>query len=176
MTERPESLNNQAIILAAKGDYPDAIACFKRAITIDRTNHLLWYNLGVTYRDAGELENASVALRKAHSFAPENEEILETLATTCYSAKEFEDSLRFCTKGLMMNPENSHFWNLMGVINFNNEFYQEAAECFEEAVQLNPYYKDALYNLKDTYSELNNRNGEESIQRILNELNGKTKK
>jgi len=176
MTERPDSLNNQAIILAAKGDYPDAIACFKRAITIDRKNHLLWYNLGVTYRDAGEIENASVALKKAHSFAPENEEILETLATTCYSAKEFEDSLRFCTKGLMMNPENSHFWNLMGVINFNNEFYQEAAECFEEAVQLNPYYKDALYNLKDTYSELNNRNGEESIQRVLNELNGKTKK
>ena len=34
MTERPDKLNNQAILLANGGEYYEAIAYFKRAITI----------------------------------------------------------------------------------------------------------------------------------------------
>ena len=55
MTERPDQLNNQAIIFAKDGNYNDAIQCFKRAIIIDSDNSLLWYNLGVTYTVMGEL-------------------------------------------------------------------------------------------------------------------------
>lgn len=51
MKENPEILNSQAIELASHGQYVEAIACFKRAITIARDNSLLWYNLGITYRD-----------------------------------------------------------------------------------------------------------------------------
>ena len=43
MTERADKLNNHAIILAADGEYTEAIACFKRAIIIQRDNYLLWY-------------------------------------------------------------------------------------------------------------------------------------
>ena len=67
MTERPDKLNNQAILLASGGEYTEAIACFKRAIIIQRDNYLLWYNLGVTYRDSGDLKNAVSALEKASS-------------------------------------------------------------------------------------------------------------
>ena len=62
MLERSDTLNNQAIILASDGAYTEAIACFKRAIVIDKNNYLLWFNLGVTYRDAGKLEEAENAL------------------------------------------------------------------------------------------------------------------
>ena len=57
MTENPDVLNTQAIDLAAKGDYDEAIACFKRAIYMENSNHLLWYNLGITYRDSGNLNS-----------------------------------------------------------------------------------------------------------------------
>ena len=38
MIERSDTLNNQAIILASDGAYTEAIACFKRAIIIDKEN------------------------------------------------------------------------------------------------------------------------------------------
>ena len=72
MIERSDTLNNQAIILASDGAYTEAIACFKRAIVIDKENYLLWFNLGVTYRDAGKLEDAENALEMAFRIAPEN--------------------------------------------------------------------------------------------------------
>ena len=80
MIERPDKLNNQAILLASDGDYTSAIACFKRAITMEKQNYLLWYNLGLTYRDAGDLKKAKHAIKQANEINPSNEEVVESLA------------------------------------------------------------------------------------------------
>lgn len=159
MIEKPEKLNNQAIMLAADGEYTEAIACFKRALTIDKNNYLLWYNLGVTYRDAGKLSDAQKALSTAWLIAPENADVQETYGTLSLALKQYDLVRSICEEGLDFNPLHSHLWNLMGVVEFQQENYQQASEYFEQAVSINPYYLDALYNLKDTYSMLQNKNG-----------------
>ena len=88
MLERSDTLNNQAILLASDGAYNEAIACFKRAIIIDKENYLLWFNLGVTYRDAGNLTEAENALETAYRMAPEKEDVAETFATICLMQKK----------------------------------------------------------------------------------------
>jgi len=170
MLERSDKLNNQAILFAADGAFNEAIACFKRAITIDNSNHLLWFNLGVTYRDCGQLEKAVHALETATKIAPDNEEILETLATLNLALKKYEETRSICNNALKQNPYSSHFWNLLGVIEFQTENYMEAAEFFEQAVFYNPYYLDGLYNLKDTYTMIQNKKGEEECAKRINEL------
>ena len=85
MIESSEKLNNQAIELAAKGEYKEAIACFIRAISLENQNYLLWYNLGLTYRDSGDLEAAKAAIEKALAINPEDEEIIETTATLSFT-------------------------------------------------------------------------------------------
>jgi len=173
MIERSDTLNNQAIILASDGAYTEAIACFKRAIIIDKNNSLLWYNLGVTYRDAGELEEAKKALATAFRIAPESMDIEETYATICLMQKDYETTRFICEEGLDYNPLHSHLFNLLGVVEFQSENYDEASEFFEEAVHINPYYLDALYNLKDTYSMLKNKNGEIECDIKIKELKKK---
>ena len=170
MIEQADKLNNQAIILASDGEYNEAIACFKRAITLDKSNYLLWYNLGVTYRDLGELEKARVALETAYNLDPENDDAEETFATLCLMQKNYEEVLAICETGLYRNPYNSHLWNLVGVTNFQNENYEDAATCFEQAVFINPYYLDALYNLRDTYDFLKNTKGITEINIRINEI------
>ncbi|MCR4901116.1 MAG: tetratricopeptide repeat protein [Treponema sp.] len=171
MRERPDKLNNHAIMLASDGEYTEAIACFKRAIVIERNNYLLWYNLGITYRDSGDLSSARSSLEKAHQIAPEKADVLETLSTLCIQMEDYVDSLGYTKEGLEKWPENPAFWNLSGVALFNMEKYEQASESFEQAVCLNPYYTDALYNLRDTYTQLNNHNGaDECNKRIKNAL------
>ena len=170
MTERSDTLNNQAIVLASDGAYPEAIACFKRAIFIDKENSLLWYNLGVTYRDSGDLCQAKNALRTAYNIDPESTDIEETYATVCLMMKDYESVKEICEDSLDFNPLNSHLFNLLGVVYFQTENYEDAAQYFEEAVHINPYYLDALYNLKDTYSVLKNKNGEIECEIKIKEL------
>lgn len=171
MIERSDMLNNQAIELASTGNFSDAIACFKRAIFIEKSNYLLWFNLGVTYRDAGDLENARKALYTAYQINPVNEEVIETYATICFNLNQIETSIQLCEEGLDYNPLNAHLWNLMGVNYFRSEKYQTAAECFEQAVWINPYYSDALYNLHDTYEELGNSIGVSECKNRIKDLN-----
>ena len=170
MLERSDTLNNQAIILASDGAYTEAIACFKRAIIIDKENYLLWFNLGVTYRDAGNLQDAENALETAYRIAPEKEDIAETFATICLMQKKFSKVQEICIDSLDYNPVNPHLWNLLGVTEFQKENFEEASNYFEQAVSINPYYTDALYNLRDTYSVLKNTKGEEACYARIKEL------
>lgn len=159
LKENASVLNSQAIELAQKGDFKEAIACFKKALTIERENYLLWFNLGVTYRDSGDLVMAKEALEKAISIECEDEEIIETLALINWNLGLTQDALELCAEGLSQNEANAHLWNTLGVIYFNSENYKMAAEAFEQAVTINPYYYDALFNLRDTYMETGNQAG-----------------
>lgn len=170
MTEQIDKLNNQAIQLAAKGQYEESIACLKRAITIDKNNYLLWFNLGVTYRDAGMLEEAEFALKASYTLEPMNEDVIETYATICLNLKKYDKATDICQEGLDINPLFYHLWNILGVVEFQNKNYSNAAEYFEQAVSIYPYYLDALYNLKDTYAELKNKKGQHECQLKINEL------
>ena len=171
MTERPDKLNNQAILLANGGDYYEAIACFKRALTIEQDNYLLWYNLGITYRDSGDIPNARKALEKSHQIAPEKLDVLDTLSTLCINDEDYLAALDYSHQGIELAPDNSSFWNIAGVALFNMEKYDLASEHFEQALCLNPYDVNALYNLRDTYTELHNQVGARECDKRLKELN-----
>ena len=71
--------------------------------------------------------------------------------------------------GLLHNPDNPRIWNTVGVVYFNESDYISASEAFEHAITLNPYYYDAMFNLRDTYEELGNKAGyEECAERLKN--------
>lgn len=170
MRESPETLNTQAIELAQKGDYTEAIACFKRALSLERYNHLLWFNLGITYRDAGDLPAARHALEKAYAINSEDDDIIETLALVCYNMGNTEEAMHYCADGLELNPTNAHLWNTIGVIYFNRSEYDMACEAFEHAITISPYYYDALFNLRDTYEELGNKAGAEMCSMQMRQI------
>ena len=130
----------------------------------------MWFNLGVTYRDAGKLSEAKLALDKAVEINPEDEDTLDSLAVLCFLMDEFADALLYCADGLELNPNNPKFWNTTGVVYFNCRQYNDACYAFEQAVMLNPYYYDAMFNLRDTYEKLGNVNGYKECRRKLKEM------
>lgn len=172
MKESSEKLNNQAINLAAEGHFDEAIACLKRAIIVEQDNYLLWFNLGITYRDMGNFQLAREALERAFEMMPEDTELVCELARLCLTLNQKNDALYFCSVGLNFDDSNSRIWNTVGVIAFNMENYDFASYAFEEAISINPFYYDAIYNLRDTYQELKNKAGVEECNRILKTLEG----
>lgn len=161
MRESPGVLNDEAIKLSQSGLYTEAIACFKRALILEKDNWLIWYNMGLTLRDAGRLEDAASALEKAASYEDslQTEDVMEALSVIYFELHDFEKAKRNCLSGLEANPVNAKLWNTLGAVYFNEGNYVDAMESFESAVSINPYYPEALFNLKDTYIELKNEKG-----------------
>ncbi|MCR4741588.1 MAG: tetratricopeptide repeat protein [Treponema sp.] len=170
MQERADRLNNQAIMFASDGSFTEAIACFKRAITLDKDNYLLWYNLGLTYRDCGKLKEACESLEIAANYSPDNQDVKETLATLYLTLEKPEKVRSICIEVLDSTPSAAHFWNLLGVVEFQAENYEKATDFFEHAVFFNPYYLDALYNLKDAYNTLGNHKGEIECEEKIKQI------
>ncbi len=170
MLENTEKLNNHAVLLASEGEYEDAIAFFKRAITVEQSNYLLWFNLALTYRDAGQLDKAKDAMICAHKINPKDEDTVESLSSICINENSFDEAEAYCEEGLLLNNHNPRFWNNIGVVKFNRGEFSNAANFFEKAVTLSPHYYDALFNLRDTYIELKNRSGAKECNRIMKEI------
>lgn len=169
MTESVEALNNRGIELSESGQFPEAIACYKRAIMLEKENYILYFNLGIAYQKQRNFRAAKAAMETALKLN-RADEVLESLAVICLEQKKLSEAADYCHIGLDENPENAHLWNTMGVIFFEQGEYENAAETFEQAVSLNPYYYDALFNLRDTYSELGNTQGESECQARLSAL------
>ena len=169
MLESSEVLNNQAVRLAYNGEYPEAIACLKRAITVEKENHILWFNLALTYRDAGDFQSAKESMEYSHRLCPGNEDIIEALAVLCINMGLMDDAMYYCITGFELDDLNPNFWNTAGVIHFQIEEYEEASEFFEHAVSLCPHHYDALYSLRDCYEQLGNKAGYEECERKLKE-------
>ena len=62
---------------------------------------------------------------------------------------------------------------MIGVVYFNQDDYGSASEAFEQALTINPYYYDAIYNLRDTYIELGNHLGAQECDTKLKNLSGR---
>lgn len=170
MIENAAILNDQAIKLNQAGSVQEAIACLARAITIDKDNYALYYNLGLTYRDNGNLQEARNMLEKAYDLCDYDDEVVETLAMLCWTLGDFSSALYYCEEGLDCNPNNSHLWNTYGAVLFNQEEFSDAEEAFENAIMINPNYYDALYNLRDAYEETGNKRGVMEISLKLREI------
>ena len=156
MLESPEKLNNHAVRLAAAGDYEDAIACLRRAITVGGKSHLLWYNLALVYRDAGNLSKARDAMECACKMSPASEEVLENLAEIYLDQGDLDKALEVSLKGIEVNGKNPRFWNLSGVARGAKGDLESAMDSFERSLSLFPVYAEALCNLGDIYAKVGN--------------------
>ena len=170
MLESPEKLNNHAVHLAAAGDYEDAIACLRRAITVGGKSHLLWYNLAQVYRDAGNLGKAREAMECACKMNPANEETLENLAEICLEQGDLEHSLEISHEGIERNDKNPRFWNLAGVAQGAKGDLVEAMTSFERALCLFPAYTEALCNLSDIYAKIGNMAAARECRQMMKPL------
>ena len=121
-------------------------------------------------QDAGKQDEALLALERAYEINPEDEDTINSLAVLCFRRDDLARALIYCADGILLNPENPQFWNTLGVVYFNQQNYEDASIAFEHAVMRNPYYYDALFNLRDTYEQLGNKNGYEECQKRLQEL------
>ncbi len=170
MQENPELLNTQAIELATAGSFQEAVACLKRALAIEKNNYLLWYNLGITYRNAGDLYGAKQALIRAVELDDTDADVYETLGLICYAMEEYSLAYFYYCEGLELDNNNAHIWNNIGVLHFAQENFELASEAFEKAVSIYPHYYDALYNLRDTYKEMHNETGAAICDEKLKQL------
>ena len=168
----PAFLNANAVLLAQEGMHKEAVSCFFMGLRLDPENPALWYNLAMTYRAMGDLQKAKSALINSLEAAPDDTETLSSLGVVFH---ELGDDIQaeICLQiALGIDPCKAEAWNNLGVLMFCKKDFKEAARAFETAISFMgaDEAKDALINLRDTYSELDEAEKEARCTEMLRKM------
>lgn len=163
-------LNDSAIALTEANRPNEAISLFRKALAMEPGNPLLWLNMGIAQQKSGDYSGAMDSFFHCLSFDSNLSEAWNALGLIHYELERFEEAESFYKKALQKNSRSPKCWNNLGVLYFTIGSYEEARHCFEQAVSLSPHYYDALYNLRDTCTELGDSRAAAEFGRRLSEL------
>jgi len=165
--DKPAAFLNGGVIFANQGQTDSAIVYWKQASEIaERTNaaedrNIATRNLGAMYQKAGRHQDAVPVLEKYLSWIPQDKEVKRALSVS-YRATGQNDKAAALEKEVGAAPAaGAPATGSAGAMNaaiglYNEKKYAEAAAAFEKIVASEPYHRDALFGLANSYIGLKN--------------------
>ena len=136
-------------LLQGIGRFQDAIAWHTRALQTRPNPAAIYVGFGKLYANQQQWRQAIAAYEEALTLAPENAEIHRTLAGLYAQVGERIEEVMYRYQAVSLKP----VWaNPSNQLNLGNALIEqgklaEAIDCYERAVQLNPEFYEAHYNL-----------------------------
>jgi tetratricopeptide (TPR) repeat protein len=169
--DKPSAYLNAGVIFANAGQTDSAIAYWEKASEIgERTNmvedrNVATRNLGAMYQKAGRHQDAIKVLEKYLSWVPQDAEVKRALATSYRAAGQNDKAAALekevgvaAAPGAGAAPAAAASVGAMNaaIALYNEKKYDQAAAAFEQIVAKEPYNRDALYGLANSYIGLKN--------------------
>ena len=101
-----------------------------------------------------EYDRAEAALRKAVAFAPDNDFVHVRLGTLQLERGDTDSALTELEEALRLNPHSKWAWLWKGVLaNDHRKSPEEARTCYGKALEIDPKFDMALYNMGWTWAK-----------------------
>ena len=125
---------------------PDrAILALKAAIAEDPRQIASHIALAQAYLQQKDYPHAIASLKQAQTLAPQNQKVNQMLGQALAAQKQYPQAL----EAFMKAGDEAQAYNNIGVYYFMDGLYEDAAKCFQRAVELRPtFYEEAKTNLQ----------------------------
>jgi tetratricopeptide (TPR) repeat protein len=130
--------------------FSEAERLYAKALQLAPNNVFLQSNDAVAKYRLGKYKQAEESFKKALAIAPEDAFCWSTLGIVYYQEEKYDDAVNALTKSLAINQWNPTAHNYLGITAAHKGWLEAAQKELESAVQLDPKYGDAWYNLAIT--------------------------
>jgi len=166
--DKPAAFLNAGVIFANAGQTDSAIVYWEQAAEIaERTNatedrNVATRNLGAMYQRANRHKEAVPVLERYLSWVPNDAEVKRALALSYRANGQTEKAVALekevgAAPAAPAGPPSVAGGAMNEAISlYNGKKYQEAAAAFEKVVASEPYNRDALFGLANSYIGLKN--------------------
>jgi tetratricopeptide (TPR) repeat protein len=128
-----------------------AIVELRRAVGLDRRHIASCAALGQAYRELKDYRKAVDCLKQGLSLDPTNQKLNHQLGMALAGEKRYNEAL----EAFMKAGDEAQAYNNIGVHYFVNGQYEDAAKCFQRAIELRPtFYGEAKTNLQRALDKL----------------------
>lgn len=130
---------NLGTVYNLKLEHIKAIDALRKALELNPTNTLTFFKLGKCYEEIKDFKKALDNYEKAIEIGTNNIEIyLADAAVRKTNFKDFSGALIVLKKALQIDSNNYEIYENLGTAHFRLNNYDEAIECFQKAIAINP--------------------------------------
>jgi tetratricopeptide (TPR) repeat protein len=148
---RPKTTHLLGISFLEAGQPDRAITELKKAAELDPRNIATFVGLGQAYLNRKDYQQALNYLKKGQGLDPKNQKINYHLGMALAGLKRYSEALEAFRK----SGDEAQAYNNIGVHLFLDGQYEEAAKCFQRALDLRPtFYQEAQTNLQKALEKL----------------------
>ena len=128
-----------------------AVVELKRALALDRRQIASYVALGQAYTELKDYRRAVDCLKQGLGLDPSNQKLNYQLGMALAGEKRYNEAL----EAFMKAGDEAQAYNNIGVHYFVAGQYEEAAKCFQRAIELRPtFYGEAKTNLQRALDKL----------------------
>lgn len=153
-------------VSAQQGEmYDEALSCFQQLVDNGDANIDTYKTMIYLYRTEKEdLDKVLDVVDQALEKFPENNELIQEKITTLILMEKADEATAELEEAIKNDPTNSLYYYFLGYLYDSQDDVEGALKYYGKAVELNPEYYEANYNLavvyynqaRDILSELNN--------------------
>lgn len=142
---------NQAYALINAGRQEDAIAPFEMALAKGEGEADTYLLLSNIYQSMEEHGKAIALLEKSRELYPEREDLQSQLLNAYIADGQMDRAMRDYSAAVQREPDNKLYRYNYGTLLLESEDYDASAEQFAKAIEIDPEYAVAHYNLGASY-------------------------
>jgi Flp pilus assembly protein TadD len=133
------------------GQTGKAVNELKKAAAMDPAQVSSLVALGQAHIQLKKYQDAVIYLKKAQALAPGDQRVNYQLGMALAAQKRYPEALEAFLKG----GDEAQAYNNIGVYYFTEGRFEEAAKCFQKAIELRPtFYQEAKNNLQKALDKL----------------------
>jgi Flp pilus assembly protein TadD len=136
------------VALARQGKTDEALVYYHEALRIKQNDETTHNNLGVALAGKGMFNEAIEHFQEALRIRPDYVYANRNMGGALARLGKMEEAIGYYEKALKIDRDNAVTHNNLGLALANVGRDQEAIGHFQEALKINPYYEDAINNLR----------------------------
>lgn len=128
---------------------------------LDTSDAKQWYDLGVTYTKADDLEQAASAFQQSIKSATDENvaaltilQLLITAAATAYQDDNYDEAVNLCKAVIKMEPAIPEIWRILGSSYRRQGAHEHALDSAKHLVSISSHSAEAWYILGLRYKQL----------------------
>jgi len=127
--------------------WQNEISLWYDVISKNPKSHRAHYNLGISLKEQGRLEEAIGYFSKTVRIKPDDAEAYNNLGSTLVLQGRLTEAVEYLSKALRIKPDYAGVHNNLGVALKKQGRLEEAADYFSKAIRIKPDYAEAHNNL-----------------------------
>lgn len=149
-----ESWKILALVLLKAQQYREAIDPLKKAISKNKSDFSLYFNLGVSEKNIGNFDNSIDSFKKCLELNPQNSHSYKNISDIYMVSGYYNEAISFLEKAIEIDPINAEYHNNLGIIQKKKNQHEEAIIHFQKAIENNKSYFLAHQNLASTLRDI----------------------